>query len=44
MGLPAENAILCDTKGVIYKGRKDGLNQWKSAHALTLTHARWPMR
>ena len=34
MGLPAENAILCDTKGVIYKGRKEGLNQWKSAHAV----------
>ena len=34
MGLPAENALLCDTKGVIYKGRKEGLNQWKSAHAV----------
>ncbi|MGB0342697.1 MAG: NADP-dependent malic enzyme [Parvibaculales bacterium] len=34
MGLPAENAILCDTKGVIYKGRKEGMNQWKSAHAV----------
>src|SRR6056300_338221 len=33
MGLPAENAVLCDTKGVIYKGRKEGMNQWKSAHA-----------
>ncbi|MDD9798681.1 MAG: NADP-dependent malic enzyme [Alphaproteobacteria bacterium] len=32
MGLPAENAILCDTKGVIYEGRKQGMNQWKSAH------------
>lgn len=34
MGLPDENAILCDTKGVIYKGRKEGMNQWKSAHAV----------
>ncbi len=34
MGLPHENAILCDTKGVIYKGRTDGINQWKSAHAV----------
>ena len=34
MGLPHENAILCDTKGVIYKGRTDGMNQWKSAHAI----------
>jgi malate dehydrogenase (oxaloacetate-decarboxylating)(NADP+) len=34
MGLPHENAILCDTKGVIFKGRTDGMNQWKSAHAV----------
>lgn len=34
MGLPHENAILCDTKGVIYQGRTDGMNQWKSAHAV----------
>ena len=34
MGLPHDNAILCDTKGVIYKGRKEGMNQWKSAHAV----------
>ncbi len=33
MGLPHDNAILCDTKGTIYKGRTDGMNQWKSAHA-----------
>ncbi len=33
MGLPHNNAILCDTKGVIYKGRAEGMNQWKSAHA-----------
>src|SRR5262249_6462762 len=33
-GLPTENAILCDTKGVIYKGRTSGMNQWKSAHAV----------
>ncbi len=35
MGLPHDNAILCDTKGVIYKGRTEGMNQWKSAHAVT---------
>jgi malate dehydrogenase (oxaloacetate-decarboxylating)(NADP+) len=35
MGLPHENALLCDTKGVIYKGRTEGMNQWKSAHAVT---------
>lgn len=34
MGLRNENAILCDTKGVIYKGRESGMNQWKSAHAV----------
>ncbi len=33
MGMPSENAILCDTRGVIYKGRKQGMSQWKSAHA-----------
>ena len=33
MGMPRANAILCDTKGVIYQGRKDGMNQWKSAYA-----------
>jgi malate dehydrogenase (oxaloacetate-decarboxylating)(NADP+) len=34
MGLPHENAILCDTTGVIYRGREKGMNQWKSAHAV----------
>src|SRR5882757_8961201 len=34
MGMPHENAILCDTKGVIYQGRTEGVNQWKSAHAV----------
>jgi malate dehydrogenase (oxaloacetate-decarboxylating)(NADP+) len=34
MGLPHENAVLCDTKGVIYQGRTEGMNQWKSAHAV----------
>ena len=33
MGFPPDNLILCDTKGVIYQGRTDGMNQWKSAHA-----------
>ena len=30
----AENIILCDTKGVVYQGRTEGMNQWKSAHAI----------
>src|SRR4029077_14768431 len=34
MGLPNGNVVLCDTKGVIYRGRSDGMNQWKSAHAV----------
>ncbi|MDQ1422004.1 MAG: hypothetical protein QOJ52_3966 [Acidimicrobiaceae bacterium] len=34
MGFTPENILLCDTKGVIYRGRTDGMNQWKSAHAV----------
>jgi len=34
VGFKPENLILCDTKGVIYKGRSAGMNQWKSAHAI----------
>ena len=34
MGLRGGNVILCDTRGVIYRGRTDGMNQWKSAHAV----------
>ena len=34
MGMPHENVILCDTKGVIYQGRTESMNQWKSAHAV----------
>jgi malate dehydrogenase (oxaloacetate-decarboxylating)(NADP+) len=34
MGLPAQNVVLCDTRGVVYRGRTDGMNQWKSAHAV----------
>jgi malate dehydrogenase (oxaloacetate-decarboxylating)(NADP+) len=33
MGVRPEHVILCDTKGVVYQGRSDGMNQWKSAHA-----------
>jgi malate dehydrogenase (oxaloacetate-decarboxylating)(NADP+) len=34
IGFRPENLVLCDTKGVIYEGRKDGMNQWKSAYAI----------
>lgn len=34
VGVPPENVTMCDSKGVIYKGREAGMNQWKSAHAV----------
>ncbi len=34
VGVRHENVILCDTTGVIYRGREKGMNQWKSAHAV----------
>ena len=44
MGVPHDNVIMCDTKGTIYQGRTESMNQWKSAHAVptktrTLTEA-----
>ena len=35
MGAKHNNCIVCDTKGVIYQGRTEGMNQWKSAHAIS---------
>jgi malate dehydrogenase (oxaloacetate-decarboxylating)(NADP+) len=34
MGFDPKNITLCDTKGVVYRGRTEGMNQWKSAHAI----------
>src|SRR3974390_296026 len=34
IGFRPENLVLCDTKGVIYEGRTEGMNQWKSAFAV----------
>src|SRR5436853_5414127 len=34
IGFTPNNIVLCDTKGVIYQGRTEGMNQWKSAHAV----------
>lgn len=34
MGVNGENIVMCDSKGVIYRGREDGMNQWKSAQAV----------
>lgn len=44
MGVPHQNVLLCDRSGVVYEGRKESMNQWKSAHAVktkkrTLTDA-----
>ncbi|MCX7377381.1 MAG: NADP-dependent malic enzyme [Alphaproteobacteria bacterium] len=34
MGMHPMNITLADTKGVVYQGRTEGMNQWKSAHAV----------
>ncbi len=34
MGVRPENCIAVDSKGVLYRGRTDSMNQWKSAHAI----------
>jgi malate dehydrogenase (oxaloacetate-decarboxylating)(NADP+) len=44
MGVRHDNVIMCDRQGVIYQGREEGMDQWKSAHAAntdrrTLTEA-----
>src|SRR5205085_1694978 len=33
-----DHVILCDTKGVIYDGRSDGMNEWKAAHGIKTSH------
>ena len=33
-GVPNENVTMLDRKGVIYRGRPDGMDQWKSKHAI----------
>jgi malate dehydrogenase (oxaloacetate-decarboxylating)(NADP+) len=34
VGVRHDNVIMCDSKGVIFQGRTEGMNQWKSAHAV----------
>jgi malate dehydrogenase (oxaloacetate-decarboxylating)(NADP+) len=34
IGFRPENLVLCDTKGVIFEGRTEGMNQWKSGFAV----------
>ncbi len=33
VGVSPDKVLLCDSKGVVYQGRQEGMNQWKSAHA-----------
>ena len=33
MGMPYDNIVICDSRGVVWRGREAGMNQWKSAHA-----------
>ena len=33
-GVPNENVTMLDRKGVVYRGRTEGMDQWKSAHAI----------
>ncbi len=34
LGIRRENLIMCDSKGVIYAGRKDGMNKYKEKFAI----------
>ena len=40
LGLPKENIILVDTKGVVHPGRNEGMNEWKEKWANPKTRAR----
>jgi malate dehydrogenase (oxaloacetate-decarboxylating)(NADP+) len=33
-GVPNENVTMLDRKGIIYRGRTEGMDQWKSIHAI----------
>ncbi len=37
MGLRKENVFVCDSKGVIYEGRTEGMNEYKAAYAQNTT-------
>ncbi|HAX91714.1 MAG TPA: hypothetical protein DCY07_05850 [Rhodospirillaceae bacterium] len=37
MGLLRENITMCDTKGVIFKGRTESMNEWKEGFAVQTT-------
>ena len=38
MGVKHENVIAVDRKGVLWRGRPEDMNQWKSAHAIDTPH------
>ncbi|WOK35275.1 NADP-dependent malic enzyme [Sphingomonas sp. C3-2] len=38
MGVPHDHVIMCDRSGVIYQGRAESMDQWKSAHAVVTEH------
>ncbi|PCJ23852.1 MAG: NADP-dependent malic enzyme [Rickettsiales bacterium] len=38
LGIDKNNVILCDTRGVIYKGRTEGMNKWKEEKAADTKH------
>jgi malate dehydrogenase (oxaloacetate-decarboxylating)(NADP+) len=38
LGISRDNIILCDTQGVIYKGRTEGMNKWKEEKASITQH------
>ncbi|MGC0371586.1 MAG: hypothetical protein DGJ47_000275 [Rickettsiaceae bacterium] len=35
LGAKPANIVLCDSRGVIYKGRTEGMNKWKEERAIT---------
>jgi len=43
LGVRRENLILCDTKGVVYRGRKEGMNPYKSYFAIDTDAGHWRM-
>ena len=38
MGVTPSNVIAVDRKGVLWRGRSEDMNQWKSAHAIDTPH------
>ncbi|HEY2751387.1 NADP-dependent malic enzyme [Phenylobacterium sp.] len=38
MGVKPDNVIAVDRKGVLWRGRPEDMNQWKSAHAVDTPH------